>query len=149
MPPCIRDTHVTPASVPGPAVTLGSYEFFCMLHFMKQHNYYVYLLTTNNNLTFYVGVTNDLVRRMVEHKTHYVKGFTSEYNGNKLVYFETFSNIEDAITREKQMKCYKRLWKYNLVNSNNSEWNDLSEQIGVTKEMIENVRQLMPAQWPA
>jgi len=90
-----------------------------------------------------------LVRRMVEHKTHYVKGFTSEYNVNKLVYFETFSNIEDAIKREKQMKRYKRLWKYNLVNSNNSEWNDLSEQIGVTKEMIENVRQLMPAQWPA
>ena len=116
---------------------------------MKQHNYYVYLLTTNNNLTFYVGVTNDLVRRMVEHKTHYVKGFTSEYNVNKLVFFEIFSNIEDAIKREKQMKRYKRLWKYNLVNSNNSEWNDLSEQIGVTKEMIENVRQLMPAQWPA
>ena len=119
-------------------------QLFCMLFFMKQHNYYVYLLTTNNNLTFYVGVTNDLIRRMIEHKIHCVKGFTSEYNVNKLVYFEHFANIEDAIRREKQMKRYKRLWKYNLVNSFNTEWKDLSEQIGVTKEMIENARQPTP-----
>lgn len=115
---------------------------------MRQHNYYVYLLTTSNNLTFYVGVTNDLIRRMIEHKTHYVKGFTSEYNVNKFVYFETFTNVEDAIKREKQLKRYKRLWKFNLVNSKNAEWIDLSAQIGVTKEMIESAKQPMPIKQP-
>ena len=107
---------------------------------MKQHNYYVYLLTTNNNLTFYVVVTNNLVRRVIEHKIHCNQGFTQEYNVNKLVYFETFSNVNDAIKREKQVKRYKRLWKVNLVNGVNSEWNDLSSQIGVTEEMLNNAR---------
>ena len=116
---------------------------------MKQHNYYVYLLTTNNHLTFYVGVTNDLIRRVIEHKIHYVNGFTSEYNVNKLIYFEQFTNVEDAIKREKQLKRYKRLWKCNLVNAFNAEWKDLSEDIGVTKTMIENAKQPMPERSPA
>ena len=109
-----------------------------MLLFMKQHNYYVYLLTSYDNSVFYVGVTNDLIRRVIEHKIHRNDGFTSQYGVNKLVYFETYSNVEDAIKREKQVKRYKRLWKVNLVNGINAEWDDLSAQIGVTKEMLES-----------
>ena len=108
---------------------------------MKQHNYYVYLLTSYDNSVFYVGVTNDLIRRVIEHKIHRNDGFTSQYGVNKLVYFETYSNVEDAIKREKQVKRYKRLWKVNLVNGINAEWDDLSAQIGVTKEMLESAMQ--------
>ena len=104
---------------------------------MKQHNYYVYLLTSHDNSVFYVGVTNDLIRRIIEHKIQRNDGFTSRYGVNRLVYFEMFSNVEDAIKREKQMKRYKRLWKVNLVNSVNAEWDDLSGQIGITKEMLD------------
>ena len=114
--------------------------FFCMLFYMVQHNYYVYLLTSYDNSVFYVGVTNDLIRRVIEHKVHRNDGFTNQYGVNKLVYFETFSNVVDAIRREKQMKHYKRLWKVNLVNGVNAEWNDLSSQIGVTEEMLNNAR---------
>ena len=93
-------------------------RLFLYVPFMKQHNYYVYLLTSTDNSTFYVGVTNDLIRRVLEHKIHKNDGFTSKYNITKLVYFETYSN------------------KANLVTRDNSDWNDLSSQIGITKEMI-------------
>ncbi len=81
-----------------------------------------------------------MIRRVIEHKVHRNDGFTNQYGVNKLVYFETFSNVVDAIRREKQMKHYKRLWKVNLVNGVNAEWNDLSSQIGVTEEMLNNAR---------
>ena len=113
---------------------------FYMFLFMKQYNYYVYLLTSSENSVFYVGVTNDLIRRVIEHKIHRNDGFSNLYNVTKLVYFETFSNVEDAIKREKQVKRYKRLWKVNLVNGMNAEWKDLSGQIGVTKEMLESAK---------
>ena len=109
---------------------------------MKQHNYYVYLLTSIDNSAFYVGVTNDLIRRVLEHKIHKNDEFTSKYNITKLVYFEIYSNIFEAIKREKQIKHYKRLWKVNLVNKDNSDWSDLSYQIGITKEMINNAMHL-------
>lgn len=107
---------------------------------MEQHNYYVYILTSSDNAVLYVGVTNNLIRRVIEHKIHRNEGFTSEYNVNKLVYFELFANIEDAIKREKQLKRYKRLWKFNLVNEFNADWGDLSEKIGITREMIESAK---------
>jgi putative endonuclease len=94
-----------------------------------------------DNSVFYVGVTNDLTRRVLEHKIHKNDGFTSKYNITKLVYFEIFSNIFDAIKREKQLKHYKRLWKANLITKDNPDWNDLSSQIGITKEMIVNAKQ--------
>ena len=94
---------------------------------MKQYNYYVYLLTSSENSVFYVGVTNDLIRRVIEHKIHRNDGFTNLYNVTKLVYFETFSNVEDAIKREKQVKRYKRLWKVNLVNNINYFHSDVIE----------------------
>ena len=115
-------------------------HLFLYVLFMKQHNYYVYLLTSMENSVFYVGVTNDLIRRTLEHKIHKNDGFTSKYNITKLVYFETCSNIFDAIKREKQLKHYKRLWKANLVNKDNPDWNDLSYQIGITKEMVVNAK---------
>ena len=113
---------------------------FLYVMLMEQHNYYVYILTSSDNAVFYVGVTNNLIRRVIEHKIHRNEGFTSEYNVNKLVYFELFANIEDAIKREKQLKRYKRLWKFNLVNEFNADWVDLSEKIGITREMIESAK---------
>ena len=104
---------------------------------MQSYNYYVYLLTTSDNSVFYTGVTSNLVRRVIEHKVHRNKGFTSKYNVSKRVYYELFFNINDAIKREKQLKRYSRVWKTNLVMSMNPEWNDLSSSIGITKESIE------------
>ena len=74
----------------------------------------------------YIGVTNDINRRLYEHKNHLVEGFTSKYNVNKLVYLEETNNVEDAIKREKELKGWKRDKKNNLVESINPEWKDLS-----------------------
>jgi putative endonuclease len=76
----------------------------------------------------YVGVTNNLERRMYEHKNKLINGFTKKYNINKLVYFEETSDVNSAITREKEIKKWRREKKDNLVLSSNPEWNDLSEE---------------------
>ena len=89
--------------------------------------YSVYILTNWKRTVFYTGVTNNLVRRVFEHKAHVNQGFTSTYNCNHLMYFEEYKYIWDAIHREKQIKKYKRQWKKNLINSLNPEWRDLSE----------------------
>jgi putative endonuclease len=81
---------------------------------------------TNNSKTLYVGVTNDLNRRVFEHKNKLIEGFSKKYNLTKLVYFETFNQIEDAIRREKQLKNWHRQWKINLIEKMNKEWIDLS-----------------------
>jgi putative endonuclease len=88
----------------------------------------------------YIGVTNDIVRRVAEHKTKINKGFTYKYNCEKLVYYETFALMIEAIAREKQLKNWKREWKNELVNDFNPEWKDLSEKIGVTNELIEVIK---------
>ncbi|MBE0571878.1 MAG: GIY-YIG nuclease family protein [Ignavibacteriaceae bacterium] len=88
-------------------------------------NYYVYIMT-NNSKTLYIGVTDDLKRRLFEHKNKLIDGFTKKYNLTRLVYFETFNRIEDAIRREKQLKNWHRQWKINLIESMNREWKDLS-----------------------
>ena len=95
----------------------------------EEHAYYVYLLTNANNHVMYVGVTNDLRRRVYEHKNKLVKGFTEKYNVNKLVYFEQTMDIVSAITREKEIKKWRREKKNNLVIQVNPNWNDLSETI--------------------
>jgi putative endonuclease len=87
-----------------------------------------------------VGVTNNLVRRVVEHKAKINKGFTYKYNCDKLVYYESFSLIIEAIAREKQLKNWKREWKNKLVNDCNPEWEDLSEGVGIRNEYVESVR---------
>ena len=91
---------------------------------MKQ--YYVYIMT-NRSGTLYTGVTNHLERRVYEHKQKLVPGFTSRYNINRLVYFETTSNINSAIAREKQIKGWLRSKKLALIETTNPQWRDLSE----------------------
>ncbi|PCJ86885.1 MAG: hypothetical protein COA54_07225 [Thiotrichaceae bacterium] len=91
-------------------------------------NYYVYLITNWNNKVLYIGVTNNLERRLYEHKNKLLKGFTEKYNVNKLVYFEQTNNIESAITREKEIKKWRREKKNTLIESTNNKWEDLSKQ---------------------
>ena len=88
--------------------------------------YYVYLLTNWNNRVIYVGITNDLRRRLYEHKNELADGFTKKYHIHKLVYFEETSDVYSAITREKQIKGWTRAKKNALVETKNPEWNDLS-----------------------
>jgi putative endonuclease len=92
------------------------------------HNYYVYLLTNKHNTVLYTGVTNDLERRIYEHKHRIFEGFTKQYNLTKVVYYEYFEHIEQAIAREKEIKGWKRSRKNTLVESMNPDWNDLSEE---------------------
>ncbi len=91
---------------------------------------YIYILTNKNKTTLYVGVTSDLKRRVYEHKTHLnKKSFTHRYNLEHLVYYEIFTNIEDAIVREKQIKAGSRKKKEELINKFNSQWLDLYDKI--------------------
>jgi putative endonuclease len=83
-------------------------------------------LTNEYNNVLYIGVTNNLQRRIHEHKSGEIKGFTQKYNCTKLVYFESFNQVEAAIAREKQLKNWKREWKNALVEVENPEWRDLA-----------------------
>ena len=94
-----------------------------------EHQYYVYLLTNKNNTVIYTGVTNDLKRRVYEHKEKLIDGFTKKYNVNKLVYFEATNDIKSAIRREKQIKAGSRKKKIDLINSTNKDWKDLYNEI--------------------
>jgi putative endonuclease len=89
--------------------------------------YYVYIMTNKDNNVLYTGVTNDLKKRVYEHKNKLAEGFTKKYNVIKLVYYEVFEDIENAILREKQIKGGPRRKKVRLVNSMNEEWHDLYE----------------------
>ena len=87
--------------------------------------YYVYILASRKHGTLYIGVTNDLVRRVYQHKTHAARGFTSRYGIHLLVWFECYDDIRNAITREKELKEWRRAWKINLIERSNPEWADL------------------------
>lgn len=89
--------------------------------------YFVYILTSKRNGTLYIGVTNDLIRRIYEHKSGLIEGFTKKYSIDKLVYFESTSDVNAAILREKRLKKWKRQWKIDLIEKSNPEWRDLSE----------------------
>jgi putative endonuclease len=89
--------------------------------------YYVYIMTNRRNGVLYTGVTNDLSRRVNEHKSEALGGFTSRYHLCHLVYYETFDDVMLAIAREKQIKAYRRSKKVALIEKRNSEWRDLSE----------------------
>jgi len=91
--------------------------------------YYIYIMTNQSNSVIYTGVTNNLKRRAYEHKQKLIKGFTSKYNVTKLVYYEVFEGIENAILREKQIKGGSRNKKIELVNMLNNEWRDLYEEL--------------------
>lgn len=90
--------------------------------------YYVYILSNYTNSTLYIGVTNDLKRRIYEHKNKLISGFSSKYNVNKLVYFEETTDIKSAIQREKNLKKWKREWKDELIKKNNPSFYDFSKE---------------------
>ena len=95
---------------------------------MKKRGY-IYILANNHNNVLYIGVTNNIVRRITEHKAKINRGFTYRYNCEKLVYYESYNLIVDAIAREKQLKNWKREWKAKLISDFNPEWKDLSEEV--------------------
>jgi putative endonuclease len=97
---------------------------------MRERRYYVYIMTNWKNTVLYTGVTNDLNRRVHEHKEKLVDGFTKKYNLTKLVYYEVAENVEAAILREKQIKSGSRQKKVELIVSMNESWTDLSEELG-------------------
>jgi len=92
-------------------------------------SFFVYILASKKNGTLYVGVTNDLARRMTEHKAKLVPGFTRQYGVDRLVYFETFESIIEARAREYVLKRWRRAWKITLIEKLTPEWNDLSDQL--------------------
>jgi putative endonuclease len=89
--------------------------------------YYVYMMASKRNGTLYIGVTNDLARRISEHREGLMPGFTKTHNVKLLVYYEMFDDIHHAIHRESQIKKYKREWKINLIQRDNKEWRDLAD----------------------
>jgi putative endonuclease len=93
------------------------------------NTYYVYLLASKRNGTLYIGVTNDLVRRVYEHKNDIVEGFTKKYGIHLLVYYEQYDNVESAIQRERQMKKWNRQWKIRRIERQNPDWRDLYDEI--------------------
>ena len=95
---------------------------------MRTYDFYVYLITNRTNSVIYTGVTNDIERRMLEHKNKTdPRSFSARYNLNKLVYYEEFSDIDHAIEQEKKIKGGSRKKKEILINESNPNWNDLSE----------------------
>ena len=94
---------------------------------MIDKQYYVYIMTDKGNAVLYTGVTGNLIKRVYEHRQKLVEGFTQRYNVVKLVYYEVFDQIENALTREKQIKAGSRQKKLQLINSLNREWKDLYE----------------------
>lgn len=95
----------------------------------KQKEYFVYILTSKYNGTLYIGVTSDLKKRVFEHKNKLTKGFTEKYNVHQLVYYEQVSDIYSALTREKQLKTWKRDWKIRIINEFNPRWKDLYDDL--------------------
>ena len=99
--------------------------------------YYDYILASGKNGTLYNGVTNNLIKRVAQHKRKEVKGFAEKYKVNKLVRYEQTNDISIAIKREKQIKKWNRKWKIRLIEKENPEWNDLFFEIGGTEDMLD------------
>ncbi len=96
---------------------------------MTYKQYYVYIMTNKNNTVFYTGVTNDLKKRVFEHKKKLTDGFTKKYNIDKLMYYEIFDDVYNAISREKQIKAGSRRRKMMLIDNKNKQWKDLYEDL--------------------
>ncbi|MEI8276217.1 MAG: GIY-YIG nuclease family protein [Hyphomicrobiales bacterium] len=94
-----------------------------------ERSFRVYILASKIGGTLYIGVTSDLVRRVHEHREKFADGFTKKYDVNRLVYFERFDDVENAIRREKRLKDWKRAWKIRLIEESNPDWIDLYYQI--------------------
>ncbi len=95
---------------------------------MMCKTYYVYILSNKRNGTLYIGVTNNLERRIFEHKNNLIEGFTKRYNVHKLVYYEETNDIKEALLFEKRLKKWNRAWKIRLIEKDNPQWKDLAEQ---------------------
>ncbi len=93
------------------------------------NSYYVYIMASKKNGTLYIGMTNDLIKRVYEHKNELAEGFTSKYSVHHLVYFEVFGEVGEAIAREKRVKKWNRKWKINLIEKENLQWKDLYHSI--------------------
>jgi putative endonuclease len=96
---------------------------------VQARSYYVYILASRVGGTIYIGITNDLIRRIYEHKSKSTEGFTGKYDVAKLVYFEQFDDPENAIKREKRLKKWSRAWKISLIEKANPDWHDLYPEI--------------------
>lgn len=95
------------------------------IQLLKMKSSYVYILASRRNGTLYIGVTDDLIKRVYQHKNKITAGFTSKYSIDKLVYYEIFSDIESAFLREKRLKKWERKWKLELIENFNPDWKDL------------------------
>jgi putative endonuclease len=95
---------------------------------MRNWIFYVYILASRRNGTLYIGVTNNLTRRVFEHREGRGSNFTRKYGVTRLVYYEIFEDVHAAIARESRLKKYKREWKINLIQTNNVEWRDLAAE---------------------
>lgn len=91
--------------------------------------YYVYIITSNNSKVLYIGITNNLRKRVYEHKAKLVNGFSKRYNLNRIIYYEVFEDVNEAIKREKQMKNYSREKKEELIDGFNKNWKDLYNEL--------------------
>jgi putative endonuclease len=112
--------------IPGSRFARPGMTMWGMIEVMS---YYVYILASRKDGATYVGITNDLVRRIYEHRTKAVRGFTSKYNITRLVWFEIYDDPISAISREKELKKWKRAWKIQLIEAQNPEWQGLYESI--------------------
>jgi len=92
-------------------------------------SYYVYILASRRNGTLYIGVTNDLARRIHDEKNHVIHGFTAKYKVHVLVHYEAYTDVRDALAREKRLKKWKRQWKINLIEKENPDWKDLYDLV--------------------
>ena len=106
----------------------------------NHHIYFVYILASKRNGTLYIGVTNNLIRRVLEHKDKIIKGFTYKYGVDKLVYYESFKYVNDAIKRETTLKAWKRNWKLELIEKENKYWKDLFYDL-TSEEVIKGIRE--------
>jgi putative endonuclease len=93
--------------------------------------YYIYILASSRNGTLYIGITNDIARRVWEHKQGLVEGFTKKYGVTILVHYESYAHPQEAIKREKNLKKWKRAWKLQLIEEQNPTWRDLYEDLGL------------------
>jgi putative endonuclease len=95
-------------------------------YFNSMNQYFVYILASKRNGTLYIGITNDIDRRVYEHRNGIIEGFTKEYHVHMLVHVEEYSEVNDAIVREKRLKKWNRQWKIDLIEKTNPDWKDLS-----------------------
>ena len=111
---------------------------------------FIYILANKYNNVLYIGVTRNIQRRIAEHKLHINKGFSDKYKTEKLVYYETYMRLDDAIKREKTLKHWRRSWKEKLISDFNPSWEDLTESLGVDAEYIQSIKDAYDyGQWHA